>query len=76
MLSTWRGKAADVTHDELPENRGRIHWMLEQMSPGCSTSLQVVSLPDGTAITDPGGIATALREHWGDVFRKRPRAER
>jgi hypothetical protein len=43
---------------------------LRKLLPGGSASLNTVCTPDGLS-TDPIDIATALRDHWGNVFKQK-----
>ena len=74
-LTELHSQSDKMEAHELKARRGRIHKLLTQLSPGCSSALVAVCLPDGTVTTAPEDMAAALRGHWSEVFKARPRDE-
>ena len=72
-LQDLHSHAQVLLEAEAQRRRWQIHRQLKLISPGRSTGLAAVQRSDGTVVTDPEEMATALREHWAEVFTARPR---
>ena len=71
-LETLHQQASGLDDDQVQSRRGRIHKMLQRVSPGRSNVLAAIQRPDGTVTTDADEMHSLLRSHWRDVFCARP----
>ena len=55
--------------NEYRRSKESVMKKLKRLMPGNSTALAAIQLPSGDVSSDPATMATALKEHWGKVFK-------